>query len=124
MKKKTRRANPAGAALMRESPVARRQLDRNAIVPYDCDPVKRKGGIMETNPYIPVMPDHVSYQRTFRVPFLGRVWVRVPARHYRKRVSAFVGHGSSIDDMCVGQARSNGAWVLNDGVNLYRIKTF
>jgi len=75
-------------------------------------------------PFTPSLPEHISFQRTFKIPLLGRVWVRVTQRHYRKRIAAFVNDGSSLNDLCVGQAMSNGTWILNDGKNLFRILTY
>jgi hypothetical protein len=76
--------------------------------------------------FIPVMPSYVSFQMLIRVPLIrARLWIPVPRLYFRRRVKVFMGDvGGNLEDTLVGMALTDGKWVLNDGRNAFRIRSF
>ena len=84
--------------------------------------------------FTPRFPTEIIYQRTiafpvpqWRFPFFrrGHLWISVPRKYFRKRVAVFADtRRTNLDDILIGMAQSNGAWVLNDGRIAFRIKTY
>lgn len=83
--------------------------------------------------YAPQYPAEVSFQMMFRVPIpawrvppwrWAGVWLPVTRRYFRRRVAALVDPLTNLDDVLIGMAHTNGAWVLFGGRNAFRIRSF
>lgn len=80
---------------------------------------------IEQQPFNADFPAYWTCQVGFRIPVLNKtVWINVTRKWFRHRIAAFAVSGTSTNDLLIGLAHSNGAWVLRSERLFYRIKSF